>query len=320
MSRFVSLNEAVPPLDLGFAHFPLDRAEHHRGDEAYLASARATGRTYAVVGDSVVLAKGDGPEGALDPLFDAARLPLKDQQRETVFLGLTEAGEARFCTLYDDAAAEALAGTAGLTTIGLRQCAVDDLLPIGDLGALAAGKALLYWHANHRFCSKCGAPSVLAHAGFRRDCTACKAPHFPRTDPVVIMLAVDGERCLMGRQPRFVPGMYSCLAGFCEPGETIEAAVRREVFEEAGIRTGRVRYLASQPWPFPESLMIGCIAEATSTDIVRDETELEDVRWFTRDEVRQMIAKAHPDNVWVPAKFSLASQLVRAWALDGVEI
>jgi len=315
MSRFVSLNEVTPPEGLGFAHFALDRHEHHRGDAAYLARALATGKTYAVVGEQVVLASSGG---TLDPLFNTARLPFRDRQREQVFLGITETAEARFCTLYDDDAAEALAGTEGLTTVGLRQCAVDGMLPAADLGMLAAGKALLYWHATHRFCSKCGAASIPAHAGFRRDCTACKAPHFPRTDPVAIMLVVDGERCLMGRQPRFVPGMYSCLAGFCEPGETIEAAVRREVQEESGIRTGRVRYLSSQPWPFPQSLMIGCIAEATSTDIVRDETELEDVRWFTRDEVQAMIERRHPDNVWVPATFSLASQLVRAWALDGV--
>ena len=126
--------------------------------------------------------------------------------------------------------------------------------------------------------------------GYRRDCPNCGAEHFPRTDPVVIMLAIDGERCLLGRQARFAPGMYSCLAGFVEPGETIEDAVRRETAEEAGITVGRVRYHASQPWPFPSSLMIGCHAEALSRDIVRDDAELEACRWFSRAEVRAMLA------------------------------
>lgn len=308
MSGFQGLSDLVPPADLGFAHGVLDRAAHRREDADFLATALTTGKSYAVVGDAVVLHAGE----PLDALFDVAGLPLPEQQRERVFLGLE--GEApRFATLYDETASEALAAVPGVTLIGLRQCAVEALLPPGALGALATGKALLYWHAKHRFCSTCGALTKVTQAGWRRDCPACQALHFPRTDPVVIMLAVQGDVCLMGRQPRFVPGMYSCLAGFCEPGETIEAAVRREVFEEAGITTGRVRYLASQPWPFPESLMIGCIAEATSQTIQRDETELEDARWFTRDEVKLMFARQHPEQFWAPAKFSLASQLLQAW-------
>jgi NAD+ diphosphatase len=135
----------------------------------------------------------------------------------------------------------------------------------------------------------------------------------PRTDPVVIMLAVDGERCLLGRQPRFAPGMYSCLAGFVEPGETLEDAVRREIFEEAGIRIGRVRYLASQPWPMPSSLMVGFFAEALSREIVRDETELEDVRWFGRDEVAQMLEDGHPLGLKAPRRPTIASLILRSW-------
>jgi NAD+ diphosphatase len=315
VSRFLFLNEWTPPADLGFAHGRLDRAGHLRADETFLAAARADSRTRfsAVVGENVLLKAGP----PLDCLFSERELPLAGQQRETVFLGLD--GEApRFAVLYDETAGEALAAVPSLALIGLRQCAVESLLSPGDLGGLATAKALLFWHATHRFCARCGAPSHAVQGGWRRDCTGCGAQHFPRTDPVVIMLAVEGERCLMGRQPRFLPGMYSCLAGFCEPGETIEAAVRREVKEEAGIHTGRVRYLSSQPWPFPESLMIGCIAEATSAAITRDETELEDVRWFSRDEVKAMLERRHPENLWVPFKFSLASQLVRAWALEGV--
>ncbi len=170
-----------------------------------------------------------------------------------------------------------------------------------DLGAMAQARSLCNWHLRHGHCSVCGAPSVMKIGGYRRDCPACGAEHFPRTDPVVIMLAIDGDRALLGRQARFAPGMYSCLAGFVEPGETIEDAVRRETQEESGIRIGRVRYYSSQPWPFPSSLMIGCHAEALSTEIHRDEVELEDCRWFDRAEVLSMIAGTHPDGHQMPA-------------------
>jgi NAD+ diphosphatase len=157
----------------------------------------------------------------------------------------------------------------------------------------------------------------MASAGYRRDCPACGAQHFPRTDPVAIMLVTDGERCLLGRQPRFPAGMYSCLAGFIEPGETIEDAVRREIREEAGIRVGPVTYLASQPWPFPASLMIGCRGEALTTDIVREEEELEDCRWFSLDEARAMLASTHPDGLLAPNPIAIAHHLLKAFVEEG---
>ena len=150
--------------------------------------------------------------------------------------------------------------------------------------------------------------------GVSRFCAACDAEIFPRVDPVVIMLAIDGERCLLGRQPRFAPGMYSALAGFLEPGETIEEAVRREVKEEAGIQVGRVAYHSSQAWPFPSSLMIGCHAEALSTDVERDAAELEDCRWFEREEVRLMLAGAHPQGLKAPFPMAIAHHLIKAFA------
>jgi NAD+ diphosphatase len=152
--------------------------------------------------------------------------------------------------------------------------------------------------------------------GYRRDCPACGAQHFPRTDPVAIMLTVHGDRCLLGRQRRFLPGMYSCLAGFIEPGETIEDAVRRETREESGILVGRVDYRASQPWPFPASLMIGCVAEALTTEITRDDEELEDCRWFDRDEVRRMFAGDHPDGLLPPNRIAIAHHLLRGFIAD----
>ena len=157
------------------------------------------------------------------------------------------------------------------------------------LGALAQARALLHWHGSSRFCGRCGTRTAMAQGGYRRDCPNCGAQYFPRTDPVAIMLAIDGDRCLMGRQARFAAGTYSCLAGFVEPGETIEDAVRREIQEEAGVKIGQVAYHASQPWPFPMSLMIGCFAEALSTEIIPDTDELEDCRWFSRDETLAML-------------------------------
>ena len=309
MSGFVSLSESRAPEHLAFAHFALNRADHSRADTATLdAMFRSdSALSYIVAGDTLVFRAGP----PLEPLFATADLPMADQMKDRVFLGFD--GEApRFAVGYDAAAAETLAATPGLAAFGLRQIGIERLATPEHLGAMGAAKALFNWHGSHRFCSACGQPSVIANGGWRRDCPSCKALHFPRTDPVVIMLTVKGERCILGRQPRFPQGNYSCLAGFCEPGETIEDAVRREVFEEAGITTARVRYVASQPWAFPNSLMIGCIAEALSESITMDATEMEDVRWFSRDEARAILAGDHPD-VRAPASFAIARHILKAW-------
>jgi len=182
-----------------------------------------------------------------------------------------------------------------------------------EASAIAQGGALLHWHRTNRFCGKCGNESVSRIGGYRRDCPACEQTIFPRTDPVVIMLAVNGDKCLMGRSPHFPPGWYSTLAGFVEPGESIEAAVRRETLEESGIEINRVLYHSSQPWPFPHSLMIGVHCEAVSQEIRRDESELEDCRWFTREDVRLMIADEHPQGFKCPPTRAIAHTLIRAW-------
>jgi NAD+ diphosphatase len=204
-------------------------------------------------------------------------------------------------------------GQADLELVDLRSIAVQGVVAPMSVATLGQAKAILDWHARNGFCANCGAPTRLAAAGWRRECDNCKAHHFPRTDPVVIMLALDGERCLMGRQRRFPKGMYSALAGFLEPGETIEEAVRREIREESGIECGRVRYVASQPWPFPSSLMIGCLALAETQDLKIDAHELEDARWFDRDEVRAMFEKRHPDGLAAPNRMAIAHHLVRYW-------
>jgi NAD+ diphosphatase len=232
-----------------------------------------------------------------------------------VFLGLLD-GAPRFGVGLTRDTAEALKTRDGFHVTDLRSIAVQGLVAPGHLPPIAEAKAVLHWHARHRFCSNCGAASRVVQAGWRRDCPQCNAQHFPRTDPVVIMLAIDGDRCLLGRSPRFAPTMWSCLAGFVEPGEAIEDAVHRETLEEAGITCGRVTYFRSQPWPFPMSLMIGCHAEALTSEIVVDRDELEDARWFSRDEAIAMLQRCHPDGLTTPPPVAIAHHIIRAW-LDG---
>ena len=154
-------------------------------------------------------------------------------------------------------------------------------VPTEQLSAIAMAKSMVTWHQRHGYCANCGTRTAMKEGGWKRDCPNCKAEHFPRTDPVVIMLVTPGDRCLLGRQKQFLPGMWSCLAGFVEVAETIEDAVRREIFEESGIRCTDVTYYMTQPWPYPSSLMIGCTARATHDEIMVDQAELEDARWFT---------------------------------------
>ncbi|TAM96274.1 MAG: NAD(+) diphosphatase, partial [Rhizobiaceae bacterium] len=201
-----------------------------------------------------------------------------------------------------------------IKAIDYRSIYMQGLIDEAALGALAEGASLLAWHTNHLFCGRCGHATEMRAGGYRRFCPHCGTEHFPRTDPVAIMLSLSGDKCLLGRSPRFKPGTYSCLAGFIEPGETIENAVRRETLEEAGIHLGRVVYHASQPWPFPYSLMIGCYGEALDEAISLDGEELEDCRWFTRAEVKQMIDDQHPEGIAIPAKGAIASHLIRHWA------
>jgi NAD+ diphosphatase len=199
----------------------------------------------------------------------------------------------------------------------LRGMAMQGVVPPDQLSAIAMAKSLVGWHQRHGFCANCGTRTAMKEGGWKRDCPNCKAEHFPRTDPVVIMLVTSGEKCLLGRQKQFPPGMYSCLAGFVEAAETIEDAVRREIFEESGIRCTDVTYYMTQPWPYPSSLMIGCSARATTEDIVVDRTELEDARWFDRAEAALMITRKHPDGLAGPHPFAIAHHLVGRWVHGG---
>jgi NAD+ diphosphatase len=185
-----------------------------------------------------------------------------------------------------------------------------------EAGIAATAKAMFEWRRKHRHCAACGQPSDVADGGWKRICPACGAQHFPRTDPVVIMLAVKGERCLMGRQAAWPRLMYSALAGFLEPGESIEEACARELYEEAAVRATSVRYHSTQPWPYPASLMIGLIAEIETEDARADNIEIDEVRWFTRDQARALVRGELPD-AKAPGGLAIAYQLIKAWAEEG---
>ncbi len=296
---------------LGYTHSRIERAAEKRSDKAALIAYARDPRAaaYVIGGDLIVMRKGASVN---DPLFPMAQARAMEGAAETVFLGLLD-GAPRFGIGITPAAAAPLKARDGFHVTDLRSIAVQGMVMPDHLPPIAEAKAVLHWHARHRFCSNCGAATLAVCGGWKRDCPQCKTEHFPRTDPVVIMLAIDGERCLLGRSPRFVPTMWSCLAGFVEPGESIEDAVHRETREEAGITCGRVRYFASQPWPFPTSLMIGCHAQALTRDIVVDREELEGARWFSKDEVTSMLLRCHPQGLTAPPPVAIAHHIIRAW-------
>jgi len=294
---------------LTFAGNPLDRANLKRLDVAWLTAAQSAehSRILPLSHGKPLMRETAGQALQLCWLSPTA---FKEATGQIVFLGV-EADLAHFaCDVGPDATGFAAHGNF-----------VDPLAALQGLpdaeGAIAAqARGILLWHERHRFCSNCGAASESADGGWKRFCGACKTEHFPRTDPVAIMLVVHGDEVLLGRKNIFPPGMYTALAGFMEPGETIEEAVAREVLEEAGVTVGDVRYLASQPWPYPASLMIGCIAEATSREITVDTTELDDARWFTRSDCRLAVSGAEGP-LKIPPRYAIAHHLIRHWVNEG---
>jgi NAD+ diphosphatase len=305
-----------PKPRLGYTQSRIERAAERRNDDSALKAlaADAGARAYAIGGELVVLNKAAPVH---EPLFTLAEVRALGRTAEMVFLGLLD-GAPRFAVALEPADAGALKTHDSFVVSDLRSIAIRGLVEADHLPPIAEGKALLHWHARHRFCSNCGAATNLVEAGWRRDCPSCKAQHFPRTDPVVIMLAVAGDRCVLGRSHRFQAGMWSCLAGFVEPGEAVEDAVRRETREEAGIVCGRVAYFTTQPWPFPTSLMIGCHAEALTDEIIIDRTELDDARWFDREEIASMLLRRHPDGLTTPPSVAIAYHIIRAWVEEEV--
>ncbi len=298
-----------------FADNQLDRVGNLRRDPGWVADRlqRPESRFLAFWQLKVLVTNSDWPSVAWQ---SRDLLPHIDQQTGAPLLGLAD-DVAHFAVdlspLADPHATLGLAAALEFSDVR----AVAPRIPSHEAGILAQGRASIDWHARHRFCPACGAPSESRDSGLMRRCTGCDAEHFPRTDPVVIMLVEHNGRALLGRQKRWPTGMYSCLAGFVDHGETIEAAVRREVAEETGVIAADVRYHASQPWPFPSSLMIGCMATAISDAISIDDHELQDARWFDKDDLsRRLLNQEAYSDFSLPQPLAIAHQLIRAWVLD----
>jgi NAD+ diphosphatase len=311
MSAFDSFPLGQP----AFVTHVLDRAAHLRSnDEKLLAlESHRDARAYVIYRDSLVAKQEPGGPRVLLRIDEALKFGANPG---TIFLGLRD-GAPIFGMGIAAAAVEKLLTGQDAVVTELRGMAMQGVVPPEQLSAIAMAKSMVTWHQRHGFCANCGTRTGMKEGGWKRDCPNCKAEHFPRTDPVVIMLVTSGDKCLLGRQKQFLPGMYSCLAGFVEAAETIEDAVRREIFEESGIRCTDVNYYMTQPWPYPSSLMIGCTARATSEDIVVDRTELEDARWFDRDEATLMIKRQHPDGLAGPHPFAIAHHLLGRWVHGG---
>lgn len=283
----------------GFTGGLLDRADHMRHDEA--AFAAAIGNWQA----RLLKLNAWEPEIGDDGRLGWGMLTEASEDAEFVLLGLDD-GRPRFAA-FDPAAGPA-PGFRSPALFGML-----DQLREGEAATFAAARSVLDWHARHRFCANCGASTVMFRAGWGRRCDACKSEHFPRVDPVVIMIAEHDGRALLGRQPGWPAGRYSALAGFLEPGESIEEAVRREIAEEAGVRVGAVHYIASQPWPFPSQLMIACVGHAEHDALTIDTNELETAGWFTRDQVRASLAGEEAPFL-APPPYAIAHTLLTEWA------
>ncbi len=302
-----------------FTGNPLNRASEKRTDSHWIAAKRRDPSSLMLplwrLAPLLL-----GPDTSSGPTELGLMRPeivdsLADDEAACVFLGL-DGDTAIFAidiSKADDPAKEGPLG--GLGHFRDARMAAQ-IVSVRDAAIIAQAKALIDWHQRHGYCPRCGAATKMMDAGYRRLCDKCNAEHFPRVDPVVIMLATDGDACLVGRGKHFPPAMFSALAGFMEPGETIEEAVRRELMEEASVRVGGVTYYATQPWPFPSSLMIGCFAKAESRDVKVDDNELAEVRWLERSLARDLVSGKRVDGMQVPPSIAIAHHLIKAWALD----
>ena len=284
----------------GLTGSPLDRADHLRENPEAIADLRASLSARLLLLDGLEPRLADDGGLAWGSLADAP------DEAELALLGFID-GRPRFVAL-------AAAPSGFSRSARLMQALAT--LPPGEASTFAAARSLVDWHNRHKFCANCGTPTETFRAGWARRCSNCKAQHFPRTDPVVIMLAEHEGRVLLGRQPQFPAGFYSALAGFVEVGESIEEAVARELREEAGVIARNIRYIASQPWPFPSSLMIACIGEAESDEIILDENELEHAKWCDRSAVSASLAGDADAPFLPPPPYAIAHTLLRRW-LDG---
>ena len=299
-----------------FAGNPLDRASYRRSDEAWIAEQLANPQSLAIAlwnGKPLIETAKEGGVQIAYLAADMARILSAGPER-LLFMGLWK--ETPIFALDVEGDVDPADGP--LEGLGrfedLRAIAVT--LPGADAAMIATAKSMFEWRRKHRHCANCGAKTDVIEGGWKRVCPACTTQHFPRTDPVVIMLATKGERCLLGRQAAWPKGMYSALAGFLEPGESIEEACARELFEEAAVRATSVRYHSTQPWPYPSSLMIGLIAEIETDEAVADNIEIDEVRWFSRADAGALIRGELAD-AKAPPGMAIAHQLIKAWAEEG---
>ncbi|XP_052795844.1 NAD-capped RNA hydrolase NUDT12-like [Mya arenaria] len=320
-----------------FSLNPLNRCSEKRKDKTWLRNKVLADNTRFIAFHNLSVLATKLPKGTSSQRYELARVEMKDIELYmaanpvTVFLGIEQTNRHTPLTFEEP----------GLFAVDLSLAEEDKVLSLmpdsilmpgypaamqlrpEEAGIYAEARSMLAWHDRYQFCPTCGSPSRLEEGGYKRVCEdmECRSHNgvhntcYPRTDPSAIMLVVspDGKRCLLGRSKRFPAKMFSCLAGFMEPGETIEDTVRREVEEESGVIVDRVEYHSSQPWPFPASLMLGCIAYATTDHIKLDEEEMEDARWFSRPEVVQMLTRQHPQGLFVPPEQAVAHQIIKTW-------
>lgn len=298
----------------------LDRESQRRSDGGHLErlAAAAEARFLVLVDEKPVIASNaDRTETTIRWFTPAELKSLGLDSLPTIFLGVDRQSRAgRFALAL---AAEEAARNSGLQdalspAVDLRTLAMQGIMPPEEVSLVGEAKALIAWHDANGFCGRCGDVTASADGGWKRICRGCGQITFPRLDPVVIMLITDGERCVLAHEPRFAEKMFSTIAGFIEPGEDIEAAVRREAAEELGVEVGEVRFLSSQPWPFPHSLMLGCIGFAKLDHITIDPTEIVAARVVDRSEARAMLTGKHPDGLWVPGRQAIAHLLIETFA------
>ena len=300
-----------------FSGNPLDRGETQRRDEEWITKTAQdpNSRFLPMWGPKVLITEHSDPSG-----YGLGWLTMQDLKQAGInstvmLLGMLD-GTAYYAVdlSNQETAGEQLQGLNGYYFEDARNAA-EQLLTGPDAGILAQGRAQINWHNRHGFCSVCGHETVIQRGGQKRVCPGCKAEHFPRVDPVIICLVTDGERCLLGQSRGRLARMnrYSALAGFVDQGESIEEAVSREIMEEAGLQVRNVRYHSSQPWPFPSSLMMGCHAEAATTEINMDPEEMTDVKWFGRQEVLQALAGEN-EQLLLPGPVAIAHHLIKTWA------
>jgi NAD+ diphosphatase len=296
----------------------LDRLGPKRSDAEFLQSKlKAPGAQFLVLADlkPVIRSNPQRTEAKLAWFTLEALTQFGLPTAEALFLGVDNSGNGYFALAVTEHRTRNVPGAIEnlRPIVDLRSLAMQGIMTPEELSLCGQARALAQWHENARCCGHCGGTTLVKDGGWRRKCWACGLEWFPRTDPVVIMLITDGDRCLLAHEHRYADKMYSTLAGFIEPGEDIEHAVRREVMEETNITVGEVTFHSSQPWPFPHSLMLGCVGKAQTTDITIDTGEIAEARWFTREEAGAMLERRHPDGLTVPGKQAIANALITSF-------